>query len=314
MNIVPLLGDFVSGLFEIQEDFYQAPEMFEITEKAARCLGERIVAQFLSMLLTEADELIQRSSLREKKYKIQRHTQRSLISTVGDITFTQTTFQDKETGKYRTLLPEMLHLPPKERFTTMGETNTLNVAEMHSYQTAADAMKTENQTISKVTVMNKVHNVEENIAEFEEHEECEKNVVEYLYIEADEDHIHRQKSDKKDGCMIGKLAYLFEGKKDVCTGKRKLIKPFYFGGLYPGDENARYWEEIDRYIQRHYDQNYLKAVYICSDGASWIKAGKDHIYKSVLVADRFHLMKYINRISRLTGERENETKGKFYKY
>lgn len=35
---------------------------------------------------------------------------------------------------------EMIHLPPKERFTTMGEAKTLSVAEVRSYQYAADSM------------------------------------------------------------------------------------------------------------------------------------------------------------------------------
>ena len=314
MDIVSLIQGFVSDLLKIEENFFQEPEKFENTERDAKELGDRTVARFLSMLLTEADEMIQRSSLREKKYDIQRHKQRTLVSTVGDINFIQTTFRDRDTGEYRALLPEMIHLPPKERFTTMGEAKTLSVAEVRSYQYAADSMKSDKQIISKVTVMNKVHKIEENISEFEETEECEKRVVDYLYIEADEDHIHRQKTDDKDGCIIGKLAYLFEGKEDMCTGKRQLVKPFYFGGLYSGDNNALYWEEIDKFIERHYDQRFLKAVYICSDGAGWIKAGKDYIYKSVLVADRFHLMKYINRVSRLTEDYENETKARFYKY
>ena len=74
----------------------------------------------------------------------------------------------------------------------------------------------------------------------------EKKVCEYLYIEADEDHIHRQKDGKEQGCFMGKLVYLFEGKEEVCKNRRKLISPFYFGGLYTGtDQNAALWEEVD---------------------------------------------------------------------
>ena len=133
MDIVSLIDGFVSSLFEIEEDFFKDPDKFEVTEQAAKTLGDRTMAQFLSMLLTEADELIQRNSLREGKYDIQRHKQRSLVSTVGDISFTQTKFRDKETGEYRTLLNDMLRLPPKERFTTLAEAKTLDVAEAHSY-------------------------------------------------------------------------------------------------------------------------------------------------------------------------------------
>ena len=126
----------------------------------------------------------------------------------------------------------------------------------------------------------------------------EKKSCEYLYIEADEDHIHRQKDGKEQGCFMGKLIYLFEGKEEICKGRRKLISPFYFGGLYTGtDQNASLWEEVDFYIRQHYDYDVLKCVYINSDGAGWIRAAVNYVGKSKLVADRFHLMKYINRVA-----------------
>ena len=43
--------------------------------------------------------------------------------------------------------------------------------------------------------MNKVHAIEKEIPRMEE-PPVEKKVCEYLYIEADEDHIHRQKMEK----------------------------------------------------------------------------------------------------------------------
>jgi hypothetical protein len=115
--------------------------------------------------------------------------------------------------------------------------------------------------------------------------------------------------------MIGKLIYIFEGKDEVSPGRRVLRNPHYLGGLYQGSkENARLWKEVDQYIQDHYDTDVLKKVYISGDGGAWIKAGTDYVARSVFVADRFHLMKYINRVSKCTLDEENITKGRFYKY
>ena len=58
----------------------------------------------------------------------------------------------------------------------------------------------------------------------------------------------------------------------------------------------------------------LKCVYINSDGAGWIQATANYVGKSKLVADRLHLMKYINRVVRYTLEEETIAKGRFYKY
>ena len=127
----------------------------------------------------------------------------------------------------------------------MAEAKLLNEAEAHYYQYAAESIKTNGQTITKTTVMNKVYSIEKEIPEMDESPK-EKKVCEYLYIEADENHIHRQKDGKEQGCFIGKLVYLFEGKAEICKGRRKLVSPFYFGGLYAGSEqNTALWESVD---------------------------------------------------------------------
>ena len=293
MDIITLIKALVSGLVDAEEDFLKHLDTFS--------------------MFSNADSLIRESGIRKRNYTVQRSRQRTLISSVGDVTFTHTLYKDQE-GKTRCLLDELIRLPDRERFTPVAEAKVLNEAEVHSYRHAAESIQTKGQTITKTTVMNKVHSIEKEIPEMEE-PAMEKKLCEYLYIEADEDHIHRQKDGKEQGCFIGKLVYLFEGKEEICNGRRKLVSPFYFGGLYAGsDQNAVLWESVDAYIQQHYDQEALKCVYINSDGGSWIRAATNYVGKSKLVADRFHLMKYINRVARYTLDEEPITKGRFYKY
>lgn len=288
-------------------------DTFSMFEESVRGLTNQMAADFIGLTLSNADSLIRESGRRKESYTVQRSRKRTLISSVGDITFTHTLYKDQE-GRCRCLLDELIRLPDRERFTPSAEAKVLNEAEVHSYQHAAEAIKINGQTITKTTVMNKVHSIEKELPEMKEPPK-KKKACEYLYIEADEDHIHRQKWEKEQGCFIGKLVYLFEGKEEVCKGRRKLISPFYFGGLYGGsDQNAVLWEKVDAYIQEHYDQDVLKCVYINSDGGSWVRASENYVGKSRLVADRFHLMKYINRVARCTEDKENITKGRFYKY
>ncbi|MBM6853500.1 UPF0236 family protein [Mediterraneibacter glycyrrhizinilyticus] len=288
-------------------------DTFSMFEESVRGLTNQMAADFIGLTLSNADSLIRESGRRKESYTVQRSRKRTLISSVGDITFTHTLYKDQE-GRCRCLLDELIRLPDRERFTPSAEAKVLNEAEVHSYQHAAEAIKINGQTITKTTVMNKVHSIEKELPEMKEPPK-KKKACEYLYIEADEDHIHRQKCEKEQGCFIGKLVYLFEGKEEVCKGRRKLISPFYFGGLYGGsDQNAVLWEKVDAYIQEHYDQDVLKCVYINSDGGSWVRASENYVGKSRLVADRFHLMKYINRVARCTEDKENITKGRFYKY
>ena len=313
MDIITLIKALVSGVVDAEEDFLKHLDTFSMFEESVRILTNQMAADFIGMTLSNADSLIRESGIRKRNYTVQRSRQRTLISSVGDVTFTHTLYKDQE-GKTRCLLDELIRLPDRERFTPVAEAKVLNEAEVHSYRHAAESIQTKGQTITKTTVMNKVHSIEKEIPEMEE-PAMEKKLCEYLYIEADEDHIHRQKDGKEQGCFIGKLVYLFEGKEEICNGRRKLVSPFYFGGLYAGSaQNAVLWESVDAYIQQHYDQEALKCVYINSDGGSWIRAATNYVGKSKLVADRFHLMKYINRVARYTLDEEPITKGRFYKY
>ena len=317
MTIIALIEELVKEILVAEEKFFDDIRNFPEYEEAVNQASRKFASQFLGTSLTAADEMIRQSGVRKLDYNIHRKDDRSLISTVGDITFQHTLYRNKETGEYKYLLDELLKLPEHERLTTMAEAKILNEAEVYSYQHAAESLSTKNETITKTTVMNKVHAIEEVIPAEGPLPQEEKKQVKFLYIEADEDHIHRQKNGKEDGCMIGKLLYLFEGKEDVCTGRRRLIETHYFSGLYPGSEmNGRFWDEVEEYIKNHYDQEYLKKVYISGDGGGWIKSGVDHIYKGVFVADKFHLMKYINKVSNLeeNKQKKNKTKGRFYKY
>ena len=312
-TIITLLNSYVTGLLNAEDKFIDDLNEFPVLEKTVADLSNRMAAGFLAACLTTADMLISDSGTRKKDFKIQRQRMRTLISSVGDVSFMHTLYSDPE-GHSRCLLDEQIHLPDRERFTTLAEAKVLNEAEVHSYQHAAESITSGAQTITKTTVMNKVHAVEQDLPD-PGPASGEKKQLEYLYIEADEDHIHCQKDSENDGCFIGKLIYLFEGKEDICKGRRKLISPFYFGGLYNGTAgNAELWKGVEKYIRDRYDQDYLKCVYISGDGGGWIRSSTDYIYKSRFVTDRFHLMKYIYRVAGFTLDDRETTIGMFYKY
>ena len=314
MDIIAFVNTFITGILRAEQDFIEEPGRFDKMEEAAGRLSSRLAADILGAALTEMDELIAGSPMRTERFAAQRHEQRTLITTAGDVTFTHTMYKELKTGKYRYLLDELIHLPNHERFSAPAEAAVLSEAAKTSYQHAADSMGKGMQKVSKTAVMNKVHGIVEEIPE---EEAVEKKQCRYLYIEADEDHIHRQKCGKEinKNCMLGKLVYLFEGKKDVCKGKKRLVNPVFLGGLYAGTEgNATLWKRVQEHIAGHYDAKYLKTVYISGDGAGWIRAGTDYVDRGVFVADRFHLMKYINGAANQMLDDAAAVKGQIYKY
>lgn len=160
--------------------------------------------------------------------------------------------------------------------------------------------------VSKQTVKNKIHQLE--FPQMEEPEEKKK--VDYLYIDADEDHVSLQFREKKgdltenenhqkNNCLITKLVYVYEGvENESPKGKRhRLVNPYYFCGVHTGEENKEFWDEIYRYLNSHYDLEYVKKIYVNSDGGSWIKAGMKQIAGITHVLDEFHLEKYLTKLT-----------------
>ena len=111
MDIITLLDDYVRGLLEAEEVFLTDLGQFPRLEQTVSDLSRRMATGFLSLVLTNADEMIRSSGLRNTRYTVQRRVDRTLISTMGDITFQETVFQDRKTKGYRRLLGEMLRLP-----------------------------------------------------------------------------------------------------------------------------------------------------------------------------------------------------------
>ncbi len=317
MDIVALMEEFLENIFEAREDFFEQPVKLAEFEGRVADASHRMAAEFIGGVLTELDGYLMDNLKRQERFVIQRKRKKQIISTVGDLYFERTICKDRETGKYICLLDEIMQFPKHERFSPLAEAKAICDSTVYSYQDAANRLAVGGQMVTKSAIKDKEHGVPEDILEEMERRQkpAQKKCCEFLYIEADEDHIHRQRKDEADGCIMGKLIYVFERKEEDSKGKRHLIDAHYFGGLYAGsDPNRMLWEGVQRYIEDHYDIDFLKAVYISSDGGGWIKAGKDYVDKSILVADRFHLMKYINRVSNYMLDESEITKERFYKY
>ena len=137
-----------------------------------------------------------------------------------------------------------------------------------------------------------------------------KKEVEYLYIDADEDHASLQFREKKgdltesenhqkNNCLITKLVYVYEGIERVSpkSKRRRLVNPYYFCGVNKGEGNNAFWDEIYEYLDNHYDLKRVKKIYINSDGGGWIKAGIKRIAVVTHVLDEFHLEKYLTKLT-----------------
>jgi hypothetical protein len=243
---------------------------------------------------------------RKAHWDIVKHDRKKLITSMGTITYTKTLFKNRETGERAYLLDRLMGLDPHERLTEDAEARLLEEAVQTSYQKAGTETCQNEDFVSKQTVKNKIHKLEFP----KEQAVGNKKVVEYLYIDADEDHISLQYQNKKgdlitnehnrkNNCVMGKLVYVYEGveKEAPESTRHRLINPHYFSGVYNGAGNTTLWEEVREYIEGHYDTAKIKKIYINADGGAWIKAGKDILEHAEFVLDEFHLNKYLTKLT-----------------
>lgn len=303
-------------IFEkLEKDFVNDPTkmaelVYGVTEEVHK-LGLRIIQECLE----DTDALIRESTLRKKHWNIEHNDEKQLITSLGTVHFQKTLFKNKETGKGCYLLDQLMGMEKHERFTEDAVANLLKEAVQTSYRRGGEAASLEDN-VSKQAVMKKIHAlkfpVDDSIPE-------KKKVVDYLYIEADEDHISLQFNEKKgdleistngrkNNCIISKLVYVHEGLKPVSmlnvgTEKEKaskrweLINPYFFCRVCKGKENEVFWEEIFNWINNHYDITKIKKIYLNADGGSWIQTGIDRIDGLTYVLDEFHLQKYVTKLT-----------------
>ena len=115
--------------------------------------------------------------------------------------------------------------------------------------------------MSKQTVKNKLHKL---TFPQQKEEQPKKKAVEFLYIDADEDHVSLQFKEKKgdletgennwkNNCVLAKLVYVYEGLEPESpkSKRHKLVNPHYFSGVYDGADNAELWDEVYAYLDSH---------------------------------------------------------------
>ena len=228
-------------------------------------------------------------------------------------------FRHTKTGEYAYLLDRVMGLSSHTRITEDAEAKLLEEAVQTSYEKGGKQVSISREEVSRETVKNKIHGL--NFPKKRKYPE-KKKVLDYLYIDADEDHIslqfRKEKGDivennyhQKNNGAIAKLIYVYEGieKESEKSERNHLINPYYFCRVCEGEENKTLWDEVYEYIENTYDLKQIKKIYLNADGGSWITSGMRRIAGLTYVLDEFHLKKYLKKITcylREDAEKERE--------
>ena len=212
--------------------------------------------------LEDCNQMLRDSTKRKRSWEVVRTDRKKLTTYLGTVCFEKTLFRNKQTRESAYLLDRIMGVESHERLTEDAEAKLLEEAVQTSYRKAGEEISLTDQ-VSKQTVKNKLHKL---TFPQQKEEKPEKKAVEFLYIDADEDHVSLQFKEKKGDLEVGennwknngvlaKLVYVYEGiePESPKSKRHKLVNPHYFSGVYDGADNAKLWDEVYAYLDNHYD-------------------------------------------------------------
>ena len=250
--------------------------------KKLRTVFDEAGRKTLVGILETIDLTLFESQRRKQEYETKDLRKRTIITDYGNIEYYRRYYRNKQNKEYIYLTDEKMGIEKNERIMKDVQSKIIELAHDISYlKTGKKVVGSEE--ISPTTVMKKVRQEELKVETQEEKKEIKR-----LYIEADEDHV----SERGNKIGMPKLIYVHEG--NYRKGNRNVLKNVHYIGCL-GKNSEELWLEVAEYIDKKYDVKKIEKVYICGDGASWIKEGLNWIEKSEFVLDRFHLLKYINQ-------------------
>ncbi len=277
MNIIPLINEF-TNIFN--ETFHKNLNLLNLESKI-RDSGDFFTLKLYETFLNFLDEQFKHSKERKSTYNIKETRQRTFVTSVGCITVNFTSYVHKHTKERFVFLREILHLKPYQRLTNEAEYQIIKYAMSENMsQAARHALR--NTVISRSTVSKKIKVLDGSI--IENITRCE-NQPDVLYIEMDEIHANLQHGGNK----ICPCAIVHEGYEEDFTKRKKLKNVNYFASSKLTYEEL--WEVIFDYVNKKYDIDKFKAIFISGDGAAGIKNYTNCFPNAIFVLDIFHYVK-----------------------
>lgn len=131
--------------------------------------------------------------------------------------------------------------------------------------------------------------------EIPDQEELErKAVVDELHIQADEDHVHLQRTFRRSAQI--RFAAIHEPKVHVYGSRYKLKGRHIISSV--SEKPEEFGERVLDTLDALYELDKVKGIYCHGDGAAWINTLSDSLPGSIQILDMFHLEKKLLGVCR----------------
>lgn len=285
MNIISLFQSLVNHLSNILENNLFLHELEHNIFNSTNELNLDILKQILEYLDLE----YKNSKKRKDKYYVQQTRERTLITSLGLLTFNKTYYKSKMkiNGKYEyySYLEDYLGIAKWAKMTLAAEVILINNALDNGYSWSANNSIT-NYITTRQTISSKIQSINYNYVE----NIPKKDTPEVIYIEADEVHANLQSRDKDTKNRIVPVLLTHEGHKEDFVKKKELKEQHYIASSIL--KTDKLWNEAYKYLDTKYDLGKEPTIFISGDGGSLIKGFDEAFPNAIYVLDPFH---YFNK-------------------
>ena len=285
MNILSLFQSFVNHLNNILIDNQYLHEIEHNIQKSTNILNLDTLKQILEFLDLE----YKNSNERKEKYYVQQTRQRTLITSLGLLTFNKTYYKSKKiiNGKYEyySFLEDYLGISKWSKMTLAAETQLINNALDNGYTWSANN-SIPNYITTRQTISSKIQTINYNYIENIER----KETPDVIYIEADEVHANLQSRSPGKKNRIVPVILTHEGHKETFVKKKELKEQHYISSSIL--KTDKLWEETYKFLDKKYDLSKEPTIFISGDGGPWIKSYDVAFSNAIYVLDPFH---YFNK-------------------
>ena len=290
MNILTLFNSFVNHLSNILDNNLFLQELEHNISNSTNSLNLDILKQILEYLDLE----YKNSKERKEIYYVQQTRERTLITSLGIVTFNKTYYKSKKkiNGKhqYFSYLEDYLGIDKWAKLSLSAEVTLINNA-LDNGCSWASKNSIPNYTISRQTISQKIKKINYNFVEPLK----KRDTPSTIYIEADEVHANLQfKHSNSKKNKIVPVILTHEGHFEDFVKKKQLKNTHYIASSIL--KTNLLWNETYKYLDSIYDLDKINTIFISGDGGPWIKGYDEAFPNAIYVLDKFHYRKSLNSI------------------
>ena len=226
---------------------------------------------------------------------------RQLFTELGMLDLTRDYYYDRKNDRYTAVLDHMLGIERYERVGGTVAARLVTEATDVSYGKAADLVT--RGAISR----QEVHDLLVRMKVPEYHADQDRKTVDELHVYADEDHVSMQKPNKGRGKKnrIVPLVTVTEGTVMESERRNRTVEPMHF--VDEKFDTKELWKSVEGYIDRRYDTEKIRKIYVHGDGGQWIRNGLEAFTQTEHIMDGYHFFKALREICNILPKRNVKT-------